>query len=106
MSFVKYYTKGDGKACLVAPGAKAAQADIALPAYAQGASKIIAAILFQGSDGTAAALATNLTVVSAAPAAGEVWLKDANTIQVGNAITTRDFVILILDFPSKTIPLG
>ncbi len=80
---------------IIAPGAVSANTNIDLPGYVGKVSQLVAAIKFSGSDGTAAASATALTVVTTTPGAGEIQLVDEDTIQLGDATTTRDLLILV-----------
>jgi len=80
---------------VLAPGAVTAGTNIDLPAWAPKISELVAAILFTGSDGTAAASATALTEVTATPASGEIQVVDEDTIVLGDNTTTRDLLILV-----------
>ena len=76
---------------MLTPGAVAAQTNITIP---HRLNRIVSASKFTGSDGTAAAAVSNLTVATAAPTAGQIYLSAENTVQLGDATTTRDQVII------------
>lgn len=80
---------------ILAPGDVAANTNIDFPAYAKKARQLVAAIKFTGSDATVAAVASNLTVVNTTPGAGQIQLVDEDTIQLGDALTTRDLLVIV-----------
>ena len=86
---------------VIAAGAVAANTSIPLPAWAKGAQEIVTAIELNASDGTASAVATNLTIITTGvPAANEIILFDEDNVRVGNAQTTRHLLILALRYKS------
>lgn len=76
---------------VIAPGTVAANTDISIPGRLH---KITAARKFTGSDGTNAADSSALTVATQTPGAGEIWLSAEGTVQLGDALTGRNVVII------------
>ncbi len=76
------------------PGAVAAGTSISLTNICNGMSRILRCTVYTGSDGTAAAVGSNKTVVSTAPVAGQVHLYDKSNIRLGDATNTRDFIMI------------
>jgi len=82
-------------------GAVAANTSIALPAWAQGAAKILQAVKSHNEDAAAASTAAaDLTVVTGVPAAGQIQLYDPNNVRFGDAMTVYDLILLALEYPS------
>ena len=87
------------------PGAVAANTNITVPAYAGKIAKLVAAFIHRGVNqsvnegGTATYTITVkadvLTVVNAAPAAGEIQLVDEQTVQLGDALNAEDVLELV-----------
>jgi len=93
------------KTVIVRPGALAANANCALPTWAKGAWDLVELYTFLGSDGTAAASMVAKTKVAkgtAAPGAGNACLYDADNLRIGDALTTRDMVVAVLEYPTFT----
>ena len=91
------------KTIVIVSGAKAANVNIPLPAWAKGAQDLLQLAVMAGSDGTAVAVATEYTINpfgTETNAAGEASLYDEDNIRVGDALTTRDIIICTLIYKS------
>ena len=101
---IKGTEKAEGysaKSIVIAPGVVAANASIPLPSWATEAQEILQAVEFNGSDGTAAAVATTLTIITTGvPGANEIILFDEDNVRVGNAQTARHVLLLVLKYKS------
>jgi len=98
--------------CFLAPGAVAANTDISLPSWAQGATKLVQAIKFVGVNqavdegGTATytivAKFQALTIASYDTlASGQIALKaDGKSIKLGDATAAEDGLLLVLEYKS------
>ena len=80
---------------IVVPGAVAANTNIDLPGYVGKVSQLVAAYKVTLSDGTASGAISSLTVVTGTPGAGQIQLVDEDTIQLGDATTALDLLILV-----------
>jgi len=90
------------KTVMVRPGAYTANTNLALPTWAKGAWDLVELYCFLGSDGTAAASMVAKTKVAkgtAAPGAGNACLYDSDNLRIGDALTTRDMVVAVLEYP-------
>jgi len=89
------------KTVVLRTGAVAANTSIALPAWAQGAARILQAVRSKNEDAAAASTAaSDLAVVTGVPAAGQIQLYDPNNVRCGDAMTTFDIIFLALEYPS------
>jgi len=89
------------KTVVLRTGAVAANTSVALPAWAQGAAKILQAVKSHNEDAAGSSTAaSDLTVVTGVPAAGQIQLYDPNNVRFGDAMTTYDMVFLALEYPS------
>lgn len=78
----------------IAPGATTAGDSISIPSGAPKIGQLVAGVLFAGSDGTNAAAATQLSVVSDASSSGQISKVSATAIKLGDNTTTRDMLII------------
>lgn len=77
---------------VLAPGAVAANTDITLPLDFVKLSTVTKVTM---SDGTAAGTSAAMTIItSGAPTAGQAILQQRNILRVGDALTTRDFLVI------------
>jgi len=89
------------KTVVLRTGTLTANTSLPLPAWAQGAAKILQAVKSHNEDAAAASTAAaDLTVVTATPAAGQIQLYDPNNVRFGDAMTTFDLVFVALEYPS------
>lgn len=103
---IKGTEKAEGyraKTLVINSGAKAANADIPLPTWAKGGQNLLELTVFSGSDGTGSAVATTYTINdfgTASNATGEASLYDEDNIRVGDALTTRDVILVVVIYKS------
>lgn len=72
-----------------------ANTDIDLPTVCPGASQYRK--ILQAVKRVAGATAVKLTVASAAPVAGEIWLEDGKTIELGDATALQETYEITLE---------
>jgi len=59
---------------------------------------LTSAYKFVGSDGTVAAAHSTLTVVTVAPAAGQIQLSDKKEVTCGDALDAKASLILLVEY--------
>jgi len=85
------------------PGAVAAAANIALPAWAAGADDLLQLLLGISSSGNIADPIVAKTIVAkgtAAPGAGEACLYDEDNLRLGDATTAFDWIMATFVYKS------
>lgn len=79
---------------------------IDISAFVEGNVRTLnAARKFIGSDGTAAAAHSALTVVTAAPAAGEIQLSGKKEVKCGDALDSKAELTLMVEYELENLRL-
>jgi len=81
---------------VIVPGAKAANADIDLPAGYPPMGALVRVAVLSLTEGTPNTFteAVKTIIKTGTPGAGEVILVDEDTIHIGDAVTASDMVVL------------